>query len=131
MLQEMDVNDWTTPVGSPVQILDRIASDGPLVEAPVIINGSGGDSSYLLFFSTHCFTDAAYDVQYASAPAITGPWTRRGHLLGTGDYGLTAPGGANPSPGGEVLLFHANCAAGRCLHSIDMSASGGGVTLFG
>lgn len=127
MLQEMNVNDWVTPVGSPVKIFDRIDSDGPLVEAPVIINGASGD--YLLFFSTHCFTDPAYDVQYASAPSITGPYTRRGHLLGTGDFGLTAPGGANPSPGGEVLLFHANCNAGRCLHSIDMTNSGGIVTL--
>lgn len=133
MLQEMNVNDWVTPVGNPVQILDRIDEDGPLVEAPNIIRTA--DGTYILFYSSHCFTDTAYDVKYATATSITGPYTRRGTLLATGDYGLTSPGGPTASPGGDVLFFHANCAGttdgSRCMHTIDMSISGGVVTLNG
>ncbi|PSR78878.1 glycosyl hydrolase family 43 protein [Coniella lustricola] len=129
MLQEMNVNDWTTPVGDPVQILDRTAADGTLIEAPYIIGTS--DGHYILFYSSNCFTDPTYDVKYAVATSITGPYTRRGSLLTTGSYGLASPGGASSTPGGDVLVFHANCTVGRCLHTIDMSISGGVVTLKG
>jgi len=125
MLQEMNVNDWTTPVGSPVQILDRTDADGPLVEAPAIIRSS--DGHYILFYSSHCFNDVNYDVKYAVATSITGPYTRKGSLLKTGQYGLTSPGGASPTPGGDVLLFHANCDQGRCMYTIDMKFSGGSI----
>lgn len=128
MLQEMDVNDWTTPVGNPVEILDRTADEGTLIEAPYII---GSDGYYILFYSSNCFTDPTYDVRYAVATSITGPYTRKGLLLATGDYGLASPGGASSTPQGDVLLFHANCTVGRCLHTIDMSISGGVVTLNG
>lgn len=128
MLQEMNVNDWITPVGSPVQILDRIDADGPLIEAPAIIRTS--DGHYILFYSSHCYNSVNYDVKYATATNIKGPYTRKGRLLKTGDYGLQGPGGASPTPGGDVLLFHATCELGfsditRCLHTIDMNFSGG------
>lgn len=131
MLQEMNVNDWTTKVGSPVQILDRIDDDGPLVEAPQIIGTP--DGPYVLFYSSHCFTDPKYDVKYATSNSIAGPYTRKGQLLATGAFGLTSPGGATATPQGDTLLFHANCPNSnlRCLHTIDMSISGGTVTLHG
>ncbi|KUI65096.1 putative arabinan endo-1,5-alpha-L-arabinosidase C [Cytospora mali] len=108
MLQEMNVNDWTTPVGSPVEILDRTDNDGPLIEAPNIIGTA--DGYYILFYSSHCFTDPKYDVKYATSKSITGPYERKGELLATGDYGLNSPGGATATPQGNVLLFHANCS---------------------
>lgn len=131
MLQEMDVNNWVSPVGNPIQILDRTDADGPLVEAPYIIGTS--DGHYVLFYSTHCYTSTAYDIKYAVATSVTGPYTRKGQLIGTGDFGLTSPGGASATPGGDVLLFHANCAGttdgSRCMHTIDLSSAGGVVTL--
>lgn len=131
MLQEMDADDWMTPVGDPVQILDRIDDDGPLVEAPNIIGTS--DGHYILFYSSHCFNDPAYDVKYAVATSITGPYTRQGQLIAGGDFGLTSPGGATATPGGDVLLFHADCAGttdgSRCLHTVDMNIAGGVVSL--
>lgn len=132
MLQEMNVNDWITPVGEPVQILDRTDEDGPLIEAPVIIGTT--DGYYLLFYSSHCFTDPGYDIKYATATDIKGPYTRRGQLLGTGSNGLNSPGGATPTPGGDVLLFHANCSDPnpdglRCLHTIDLSITNGVIAL--
>lgn len=132
MLQEMNANDWTTPVGAPVKILDRIAEDGPLIEAPNIIGTAGGH--YILFYSSHCFTDTAYDVKYAvSTGSILGPYVRKGTLLSTGDFGLTSPGGATATPGGDVLLFHANCGTdgSRCMHTVDMNIVNGVVTLEG
>ncbi|KAH8781383.1 glycosyl hydrolase family 43 protein [Diaporthe sp. PMI_573] len=131
MLQEMNVNDWITKVGSPVQILDRVDEDGPLVEAPQIIGTP--DGPYVLFYSSHCFTDPKYDVKYATSNNIAGPYTRRGQLLASGAYGLQSPGGATATPQGDALLFHANCPNSnlRCLHTIDMSISGGTVTLHG
>lgn len=127
MLQEMNVNDWVTPVGNPVQILDREDEDGPLVEAPSIIRFPNGH--YLLFYSSHCYDSVDYDVKYAVATSITGPYTRQGSLLSSGQFGLTSPGGATPTPGGDVLLFHANCALGlptltRCLHTVDLKYNG-------
>ncbi|ROV98896.1 hypothetical protein VSDG_03804 [Cytospora chrysosperma] len=134
MLQEMDVDDWTTPVGDPVQILDRSDDDGPLVEAPNIIGTE--DGYYVLFYSSYCFTDPQYDVKYATAQTITGPYTRQGELLVTGSYDLDSPGGATATPQGDVLVFHANCTEPdtdglRCMHTVDMSISGGVVTLIG
>lgn len=128
MLQEMNVHDWITPVGSPVQIFDRADEDGPLVEAPAIIRAS--DGTYILWYSSYCYNDSRYSVRYATSRSITGPYTRKGSLLSTGQYGLQAPGGASPTPAGDVLLFHANCDLGlptltRCMHTVDIRFSGG------
>lgn len=134
MLQEMDVDDWTTPVGSPVELLDRTAADGPLIEAPNIIGTP--DGYYVLFYSSYCFTDPQYDVKYATSKSVSGPYTRKGEILATGSFGLNSPGGATATPQGDVLLFHANCSSPntgglRCMHTIDMSISEGVVTLHG
>ncbi|KAI9746482.1 MAG: hypothetical protein M1818_000195 [Claussenomyces sp. TS43310] len=110
MLQQME-NDAVTPVGSPVQILDRGQYDGPLIEAPDIIRSSAG--TYILFFSSNCYSTTLYDVSYATASAVTGPWTKSSApLLVTGDYNLTSPGGASASLDGTAIVFHANCDAG-------------------
>ena len=53
MLQEVEA-DGVTPIGKPVQILDRDDSDGPLVEAPGIVRTAEG--VYILFHSSHRFT---------------------------------------------------------------------------
>jgi beta-xylosidase len=111
MLQAVET-DGTTTVGELVQILDRGDSDGPLVEAPSLILRDG---IYYLFFSSHCFTSPEYDVRYATSESLTGPYTKaEGALLITGDWGLDAPGGATVSDDGDMIMFHANCAAGRC-----------------
>jgi beta-xylosidase len=68
MLQKMAA-DGVTPVGSPVQILDRDAGDGPLVEAPSLINVNG---VFFLFFSSGCYADTSYDLSYATATSVTG-----------------------------------------------------------
>lgn len=96
LLQRM-ATDGVTPVGEPVWILDRETDegDGPLVEAPslVRVKVSGGGEVYVLFYSTGCTRNIDYDIRVATAPNITGPYTRRGVLLKTDDFGkLYAPG---------------------------------------
>lgn len=97
LLQEVDPNDGVTLVGLPIQLFDRDALDGPLIEAPAMYLTTEG--VYFLFFSSHCFTTPLYHTVYATATNITGPYTRAARpLLITGDgddhgIGLVGPGG--------------------------------------
>jgi hypothetical protein len=113
MLQEVEM-DGVTPIGNPVQILDRAASDRPLVEALDIIRTA--EEVYILFFSSHCISSLQHDVRYATATNVMGPHTQNPTpLLSPGDYGLQAPGGATVTKDGTKMGFHANCPAGRCM----------------
>ena len=107
-LQEVE-EDGVTTIGEPVSILDRTDDDGPLVEAPSMHVSNEG--VYFLFFSSNCYTTTKYDVKYATATNISGPYTRaEGALLTTGDGpNLIAPGGPDVAsdPGG-YMVFHAD-----------------------
>ena len=110
MLQAVNA-DGVTPNGNPVQILDRDANDGPLVEAPYLILHEG---TYVLFFSSNCFNGPYYDTSYATASAITGPYTKAPSplLVSGGDGGaLNSPGGTSAGPDGTQIVFHADSAA--------------------
>ncbi|KAH7166092.1 glycosyl hydrolase [Dactylonectria macrodidyma] len=118
-LQEVDADDGATLIGDPVTIMDHIESeDGPLVEAPNLVQLD--DGRYLLFFSSHMYTDDAYDVKYAVADSIEGPYIRGAEpLLSTPDLGLKGPGGGTSSEDGGVLVFHAYCRSRvRCMYVI-------------
>lgn len=78
-----------SPGAEAVTILDRIAEDGPLVEAPSLVKVG---ETYTLFYSSGCTREDSYTVKYATSMDIAGPYTRRGTLLKTGDFGLKAPG---------------------------------------
>ncbi|RMZ78457.1 hypothetical protein DV737_g3904, partial [Chaetothyriales sp. CBS 132003] len=105
MLQEV-ADDGVTKIGEPVRILDRGDQDGPLVEAPTLYRSDEG--IYFLFFSSNCFTTPLYDVAYATALNITGPYTRAGRpLLISGDGpNLVGPGGLDIIENGNVVVFH-------------------------
>ncbi|GKZ21292.1 hypothetical protein AbraIFM66951_000820 [Aspergillus brasiliensis] len=122
LLQRVDT-DGFTPVGDAVQILDRDDSDGPLVEAPnLILHGD----TYFLFYSTHCYTDEAYDVRWATASEITGPYTKTGkQLVKSGDYGLVSPGGGTVCGCGDRMLFHGFCGGDRrCTYAAEVRIDG-------
>ncbi|GAB7337516.1 hypothetical protein MBLNU457_g2840t2 [Dothideomycetes sp. NU457] len=103
------MDDGITPDGPEITILDRTAADGPLVEAPSLVRSHEG--IYFLFFSSGCTRDPSYDVKYATASSVTGPYTRAASpLLQSGDWGLSAPGSASIAPtsdGGFEMAFHA------------------------
>ncbi|KAM0332959.1 hypothetical protein ACHAQA_001615 [Verticillium albo-atrum] len=115
MLQEVGP-DGFTKIGEPVQILDRTEADGPLVEAPDIVRLE--DGTYVLFFSSWCYSSEKYNVNYATSRQVEGPYVRSPRpLLQTGDYGLEAPGGATSVANGGQMVFHARCDQGRCLYA--------------
>lgn len=107
MLQKMD-SDAITPVDSPVKILDRGEADGPLIEAPSLILRDG---TYILFFSSNCYNTILYDISYATAANISGPYTKAAKPFKmTGDDNLTAPGGLDAKEDGSfaVSIDHDN-----------------------
>lgn len=105
MLQQLAA-DAMTPVGSPIELLDRSTLDGPLIEAPSLMRTSEG--KYVLFFSSNCFASAYYDLTYAFADSVTGPYVKRGPMLMTGsDGGLYSPGAADAAADGVHMAFHA------------------------
>lgn len=112
-LQKM-MADGVTPDGQDITILDRTEEDGPLVEAPVIVRSAEG--IYFLFFSSGCTRDPSYDVKYAWANDVRGPYTRaKKPLLKTGDFNLTAPGSIGvldmEEDGSYGMVFHARVQA--------------------
>ncbi|KAK3677319.1 hypothetical protein LTR78_002857 [Recurvomyces mirabilis] len=112
MLQKMKADGVTTD-GAPVQIMDRKAQDGPLVEAPALVRSK--DGIYFLFFSSGCTRAPSYDIKYATSKNINGPYTRADSpLLRTGDFGLLAPGSASvhdDGADGYNMVFHARVQA--------------------
>lgn len=124
VLQRVDAADGATKIGGARELLDRDpALDGALVEAPNLVR-RGRDGAYVLWYSSHCFQDPLYDVKYAYASSVEGPYRRgpEGPVLKRGDFGLVAPGGmqsARRADGQDFLLFHGNCAKGRCLFAAE------------
>ena len=99
MLQEVDAYDGISLIGRPIQILDREARDGPLIEAPAMFLSSGG--IYFLFYSANCFTTPLYHTSYATATNIRGPYTRAARPLFMSGEGLDTEG-----PGGLDIIHN-------------------------
>lgn len=134
MLQKLQA-DAVTPDGDAVQILDRDDNDGPLVEAPSLFKS--GDK-YFLSFSSNMYNTKKYDVSYATADAVGGPYTKAhapdAPLLVSGDPsnvgGLAGPGGADFREDGKGILFHAfnngeNLDEGRGVWAANINFDGG------
>jgi beta-xylosidase len=123
MLQQL-ASDGVTPVGDPIELLDRSDADGPLIEAPnlILVNGV-----YFLFFSSNCYTTPQYDISYVTASSVNGPFTKSSSpLIVTNDpFNITVPEGAPATDDGKNLVFHVNCDAGRYMfeRAIDISGT--------
>ncbi|KAL2817311.1 glycoside hydrolase family 43 protein [Aspergillus granulosus] len=132
MLQPVEEDGFTLR-GDAIEILHRSTEDGdgPLVEAPSMVLVDG---VYYLFYSTHCFTDVLYDVRFATATSVTGPFEKGNEsIVRTGDFGLTSPGGAtvwvDGDGGGERILFHGFCREGvRCTYAAELGIGSGTVS---
>jgi hypothetical protein len=119
-IQEVSAEDGITPIGDAVQILDR-AADEPYVEAPSMVAQADpiGKEGYIyyLFYSSGCFVDDTYDVEYATS--INGvmnggqaggksraDYGERKVLMKSGDgHGLWAPGGMDVGPRGINVMY--------------------------
>ncbi|KAF2086664.1 glycoside hydrolase family 43 protein [Saccharata proteae CBS 121410] len=123
MLQRVSTNGHTK-LGPAVQILDRSAADGPLIEAPSLTRTASG--AYVLFFSSSCYSSRWYDIGYAVADNITGPYSKAGPWAVTGE-GLFAPGGARVAADGRHVVFHAgNGRGGRAMYATEVEFLGEG-----
>ena len=124
--------DGITLQGSTTQLLNNAGvSDDGIVEAPSLTLTRSG--TYVLFFSSGCFTSNSYTVSYATASSLTGPYTRASApLFKTGTNGLSAPGSADVAADGQHLVFHANNGASslfiRSLWTALITISGTSVT---
>lgn len=105
LLQAVEA-DGITPIGDPVEILDRDVYDGPLIEAPSLHRTSEG--IYFLFFSSNCFSGPLYDTSYATATSIYGPYTKSERpLFITGDGpDMRGPGGSDIVKDGSRVVLH-------------------------
>jgi len=118
-------DDGFSPREHPFVVLNRDPIDGPLIEAPSLCRTP--DGYYNLFFSSNLWNSDYYDVTWATAMSVRGPYTKYGPLFRTGDYGLTAPGGAGASPDGVNLAFHANYGSGRAMYITTLGGDGSAV----
>lgn len=135
MLQAVN-EDGVTPNGDPVQLLDRTDADGPVVEAPSL--KKSGDT-YFLTFSSNMYDTPQYDVSYATASSVNGPYTRSDEpLLVSGDPSdagsLTAPGGSDFSVDESNIVFHAfkngqDISDGRAMYAADTDLSGDTISI--
>ena len=111
MLQRMESTGVKPTSASPVQLITNGPADGPLVEAPSLVNVAG---TYILFFSSNCYSGQYYDVSYATASSVAGPYTKasapNAPLLQTGSENgvLYSPGGADVLVDGSRIVFHAD-----------------------
>ncbi|KAG6836551.1 hypothetical protein H0H93_006858 [Arthromyces matolae] len=133
MLQQVAADGYTK-IGDEVQILDRDDGDGPLIEAPSLVYVDG---VWFLFFSSGCFSETTYDLSYAYATSVTGPYTKArapiAPLLVSGTDGLKAPGSACAAKDGSKIVFHAwlgdSISGGRGMWTAVPSISGTSITL--
>lgn len=94
--------DGVTLIGDPIKILDVDPADGPLIEAPNLVFENG---AFLLFFSSNCYSTPLYDISYATADNLKGPYSKsKSPLLVTNDYSLVAPGGASSDGTGTIVF---------------------------
>jgi len=106
MLQHVEADGYTK-IGSPVSIWNNQGvEDQYNTEAPSLVL-SGDGSTYFLFFSTGCYTEASYTTSYVtSTSGIFGPYGDKQVLLKEGDYGLHGPGSADVTPGDFQIAYH-------------------------
>ena len=95
--------------------------DGPYVEAPSLSKLNG---KYVLFYSSNCFVTPKYDVSYALASNIRGPYRKSGQLFVSGSKGMTAPGGGDIAINGDHFVWHANYGQGRASFTTTVSLNG-------
>jgi beta-xylosidase len=91
---------------------NMIELDGPIREVSVPIFEEGpwlhkrGDLYYLTYASLDRSKNPNEVIAYATAPAVTGPWTYRGELTGSGENSFTIHPGIIEFKGGWYFFYH-------------------------
>lgn len=121
--------DGLALAGEPTRlVMQTLPWEGDLVEAPTVVLRDG---VYHLWYSANDYGSDAYTVGHATAPALTGPWTKDDEpFLATEDLGgeLHGPGGQDvvATEDGDVFVFHAwdDAFLGRRVHTAPMTWEG-------
>ncbi|KIW68506.1 hypothetical protein PV04_04448 [Phialophora macrospora] len=138
-LQEVSNDDGYTLLGGTTTILLNDPDDGPNIEAPSLTyDASSG--TYILFYSSKCFTQAPYNIRYATSTSIYGPFTKQPNpFLATGNTvaNLYIPGGIDITKDGKKAVFHGDINMGwfsgdgskrvRAMYALDLDVGGGAV----
>ncbi|KAJ6528101.1 glycosyl hydrolase [Mycena capillaripes] len=137
-IQPLGANGYTLQ-GSATQLITNDSADGGIVEAPSLVYWDG---FYYLFFSSNSYNSLLYDVSYAVAKSVTGPYTKvqapHAPLLVSGKCGTAGPGGAtviNVLDKFVSAVFHSdingkNASGGRAMWQIaDLTLSNGVATV--
>jgi hypothetical protein len=78
--------------GKWTDLLDLTGSDEDDVEGSALVlnprPGEGGERRYVLFFTAGRFDNLNLKIEYATSQEVTGPYVRRGLLLGSGNVTL-------------------------------------------
>ncbi|ETI24509.1 hypothetical protein G647_03878 [Cladophialophora carrionii CBS 160.54] len=138
-LQEVSNDDGYTPLGGTSTILLNDPDDGPNIEAPSLTyDASSG--TYILFYSSKCFTQAPYNIRYATSTSIYGPFTKQPNpflVTGSTAANLYIPGGIDVTKDGKKAVFHGDTNMGwfagdgskrvRAMYALDLNFAGGAV----
>ncbi len=109
-LQPVDSTGMTL-TGPPVKLIKQTqAWEGSLIEAPTLVRH---DNSYVLFYSANDYSGKSYAVGYATAPALTGPYTKHDQALLTSN----SLGERFIGPGGQDVVQLADGTWRMFLHS--------------
>lgn len=109
--------------------------EGDLIEAPTIVQREG---DFVLLYSSNFYGTDAYNVGYASAPSLEGPWEKNPEpFLSSDSFGANryiGPGGQDlaTAPDGQIyLLFHSwdPAITYRSMHAEPVQWQGADLTL--
>lgn len=137
VLQEVSPDDGYTLIGSPTTVLLNDPEDGPNIEAPALTYDESS-GTYMLLYSSRCFTSSSYNIRYATSKSIHGPYTKQPtSFLQTGSTAakLYAPGGIDVTKDGRRAVFHGDVNMGwfqndgskrvRAMYAMDLSIKNG------
>ncbi|KAJ9617300.1 hypothetical protein H2200_001021 [Cladophialophora chaetospira] len=135
-LQEVSNDDGYTAIGGLATILLNDAEDGPNIEAPSLTYDPSS-RTYILFYSSKCFTHSDYNIRYATSTSVYGPYTKQPNsFLTTGatSANLYIPGGFDITKDGKRAVFHADTNMGwfagdgskrvRAMYALDLNLGG-------
>ncbi|MEO3804539.1 family 43 glycosylhydrolase [Nonomuraea sp. B1E8] len=115
--------DGVTFIGPRRELIrnDRPEEAG-VIEAPVLVKRP---SQYVLFYSGGSYTGNSYFTSYATAPSLTGPYTKAYRPLmttGTFDGAVQGPGGTDVL--GDRVFFHGWVGNARWMYTADLGWAG-------
>jgi len=137
VLQEVNPDDGYSVIGGSTTVLLNDLEDGPNIEAPSLTYDSSS-GTYILFYSSKCFTTTPYNIRYATGKSIYGPYTKQPDpFLQTGGThaNVYIPGGIDITKNGKLAVFHGDINMGwfqndgtkrvRAMYAISLSVGNG------